>query len=182
MEPFPHMPGEYLELHRRIVAVDPSGNFENGHGHTGIAYMTVIGDAPKWNSACCTSISAKEYPSRHEYWKAILSKILDLTTPDDILVLEKYVVRNNGFTIGKAPETAMLLGVLVYEINEQDPTIRIVEQTPAQAKRRFTDTILEGTFPGLVQKSGRWYMNEQLINEHCRDALRHLAYCVNYNL
>lgn len=180
---FPHMPGEHTVDVSHVVAVDPSGNYVNGYGHTGIACMTLYDGVPKWDSVKVISINAKNYISRFAYWNAIISTIEAETEVGDTVVVEKYVVRNTGFTLGKSPETAMLLGALLYKLEETDPSLRFVEQTPAQAKRRFTDATLEATFPTLTKnEDGRWFLNGKPCNEHCRDALRHLAYAARYNL
>ena len=176
----PELPNEHVPVKQIIIAADPSGNFEHGLGHTGIAYMQIVDGAPDWDSAKVVSINAKNYTKRKDYWRAIIQEINShIIGSKDIVVLERYVVRNNGFTIGKAPETAMLLGAILYQLPEN---VHVVEQTPAQAKHRYSDERLMYAFPKLQQISNKWYLNGKLTNEHCRDALRHLAYCVNYNM
>lgn len=186
MDKFPAMPGEYSfktakEGYRTVVAVDPSGNFENGHGHTGIAILQIENGVPNWEGVEVISIDAEDYRNRHDYWSNIIWTIhANLHYAGSVIALEKYVVRNNGFTIGKSPETAMLLGAIHYELG---PDYTIVEQTPSQAKRRYPDSLLGKIFPTLEQRANkRWYLNSKCVNEHCRDALRHLAYCINYNI
>lgn len=171
----PPFPNEYQELRRdNIVAVDPSGNFENGKGHTGIA-SAVLYD---WDHVHVKDVSAKKYNTCHEYWKAVYNAILD--EHPSIVVIEKYVVRNNGFTIGKSPETAMLIGMLQYALEEIG--IPVIFQSPSQAKTRFKDNVLLKLFKGITydEVPKRYKVNGKVCNDHERDAMRHLAYYMNY--
>lgn len=159
------------------LAIDPSGNFSDGKGHTGIAG---IKDSD-WNSVFTKSINASDYNSRFEYWNAIKKVIHDYAierVPVQVII-ESYVVRSNGFTTGKMPETAMLIGVLIYtcELNN----IPYYMQSPSQAKVRFKDELLPDYIPNLtVNKANRYYLGTKLTNDHERDALRHLLYFKRY--
>jgi len=161
-----------------ILAIDPSGNFEDGKGHTGLAWS--FGD---WDTITVHSINAKTYESRIEYWKAIVSYVEDLAKKRSAVnrvhvVIEKYVTRSNGFTTGKVSETAMLIGVLIYtcECNGIPYTM----QSPSQAKTRYSDEALCRLFKPMVQKGNRYYLKDHCTNDHERDALRHLAFYKNY--
>lgn len=161
-----------------ILAIDPSGNFEDGKGHTGLAWSY-----DSWEHVYVISINAKKYTKRVEYWDAVVSCIRELHNKKDAghdvhVVMEKYVTRSNGFTTGKVSETAMLIGVLTYWCEVWD--ISYTMQSPSQAKTRYTDTHLCKLFPALEQKGNRYYLNGVCTNDHERDALRHLAFYKNY--
>ena len=51
----------------KYIFVDPSGSFNEGKGHTGIACISDM----NWDTLTIESVSASHYSSRHEYWKAI---------------------------------------------------------------------------------------------------------------
>lgn len=159
------------------IAIDPSGNFLEGKGHTGIAIMTDC----DWETVTTESINAKDYDTRYEYWTAVkqtIAKYVIRKLPVQV-VIENYVVRSNGFTTGKMPETAMLIGVLVYFCEEC--RIPVYLQAPSQAKTRFRDDLLPSYIPGLrVSSKNRYYLKDKLINDHERDAMKHLLYFKRY--
>lgn len=159
------------------LAIDPSGNFEEGKGHTGIA--RIVDD--DWASVRTQSINAKDFETRHQYWSAIKKVIQDLHLAGvrTQVVIESYVTRSNGFTIGKMPETAMLIGVLVYFCEMYK--IPVYFQSPSQAKVRFKDELLVKHIPDLERKAtGKYYHKGVVMNDHERDALRHLLFFKKY--
>lgn len=161
-----------------VLAIDPSGNFEDGKGHTGLAWS--FGD---WDNIAITSVNAKNYPSRIDYWNAVLDHIHSLAKKKSALntvhvVIEKYVTRSNGFTTGKVSETAMFIGVLIYFCEKYN--IPYTMQSPSQAKGRYSDESLCRLFPRITKKGSRYYFDDKCTNDHERDALRHLAFYKNY--
>ena len=159
------------------LAIDPSGNFTEGKGHTGIAGIV----DSKWDTVFTKSVNASDYESRYLYWTAVKKIIQDYIlegTPIQVII-ESYVVRANGFTTGKMPETAMLIGVLVYfcEMNN----VPVYFQAPSQAKTRFRDDLLPTYLPQMtVTDKNRYYLGKKLTNDHERDALKHLLYFKRY--
>ena len=162
----------------RTIAIDPSGNFEEGKGHTGIA---VIEDN-NWATVEVFSISAKDFDSRHEYWKSVISFISTYCDDDTNVVIESYVTRMNGFTIGKQSETAMLIGVLVWMFECWN--VPYTFQAPSAAKTRFKDELLPKYYPKLVLDTSigknRYLYDGKVISDHIRDAMKHLLYFKRY--
>lgn len=159
------------------IAIDPSGNFEEGKGHTGIAVM-LNNDISTLKTV---SINAKSYDSRYEYWSAVKKFVQDYALEGNKVqvVIESYVTRMNGFTIGKMPETAMLIGVLAYTFDALG--IPYYFQQPSSAKTRFKDELLPRYVPDLtINDQGRYYLGTRLINDHERDALKHLLFFKKY--
>lgn len=161
-----------------VLAIDPSGNFDEGKGHTGLAWS--FGD---WDAVIVRSVNAKAYKRRVDYWEAVVKYIKDLAEKHSVannihVVIEKYVTRSNGFTTGKVSETAMLIGVLTYvcELNNIPYTM----QTPSQVKTRYSDDALCKLFTYMESKGNRYYLGDHCTNDHERDALRHLAFYKNY--
>lgn len=158
----------------RYIFVDPSGSFNEGKGHTGIACISDM----NWNTLTIESVSASHYSSRHEYWKTIASSIVSRITLDTHVIIESFMIRNVGYVIGKMPETIQLIGYLSFILEEYG--VPYTFQTPSQAKSRFKDTMLPTFIPNLTHKSNRYYLNNKIINDHVRDALKHLLYFNTY--
>lgn len=163
----------------RTIAIDPSGNFEEGKGHTGIAII----DDCDWENVKVLSISAKDFPSRHSYWWNIIHTIgRNSKLGETQVVIESYVTRMNGFTIGKQSETAMLIGVIVYRCETLE--IPYTFQAPSAAKSRFKDELLPKYYPKLVLDTStgknRYLYDGKIISDHIRDAMKHLLYFKRY--
>ena len=158
----------------KYIFVDPSGSFNEGKGHTGIACISDM----NWDTLTIESVSASHYSSRHEYWKAIASSIISKITLDTHVIIESFMIRNVGYVIGKMPETIQLIGYLSFILEELN--IPYTFQTPSQAKSRFKDTMLPTFIPNLTYKNNRYYLNNKIINDHVRDALKHLLYFNTY--
>lgn len=159
------------------IAIDPSGNFVEGKGHTGVACML----NEDTRSLVTKSISAKAFDDRHSYWQAVLDNIQRVYESGQKLqvVIESYVMRMNGFTVGKMPETAMLIGVLVFYCEQHNIPYYI--QQPSQAKTRFKDELLTKYVLDLERReTGKYYLRGKLINDHERDAIKHLLFFKKY--
>lgn len=158
------------------LAIDPSGNFTEGKGHTGVAGIK----DNDWSTVFTKSVNASDYESRFEYWTAVKKIIQDYViekTPIQV-VIESYVVRANGFTTGKMPETAMLIGVLVYFCEMSG--VPVYFQSPSQAKTRFRDGLIPTYIPQMTVDKNRYYLGKKLTNDHERDALKHLLFFKRY--
>jgi hypothetical protein len=162
-----------------ILAIDPSGNFEEGKGKTGIA-ISYNG----WECVKTYTVDAAKYSNRMSYWDAVIEyvhKLLKIREEgyDIHVVIEKYVMRNNGFTIGKMPETVMLIGLLIYFCEKNG--IKYTLQTPSQVKKRYSNEHLTKLFPQITYKNNRYQLEKsKILNDHERDALKHLAFYKNY--
>lgn len=159
----------------KIIAIDPSGSYNEGKGKTGVAFNDTAN-----NHISVLSIEAKAFPNRHGYWEHILNCVLG--TCPDVVVIESFVIRNNGFLIGKMPETPMFIGMLVWELEKAG--IPYVFQSPSQAKTRFKDDYLGRYIDNYeVKKTAKgslYYLNGKLTNDHIRDAIKHLMYYKKY--
>lgn len=155
-------------LTKRYVFVDPSGSFEEGKGKTGIAVL----DGSDWKTLKVESVVAHKYKSRYEYWNDLIFKIGDYKP--DIVVIESYIIRSFGFLIGKMPETIQFIGALTHFLDGAD--IKWITQRPTEAKARYKDEDLLTKIPGLEKRGNLYYLNGNRINDHIRDALKHLLY------
>ena len=159
-----------------FVFIDPSGSFNEGKGHTGIA---IIEDF-KWETLEVYSLAAKDYTERHLYWKDIIR--VATKYPKSYVVIENFVIRNNGFLIGKMPETPLAIGAIIWELEELNVGYEF--QTATAVKSRFKDCHLPRYIPNLEIKESEagclYYLNGKRINDHIRDALKHLCYFQKY--
>lgn len=168
----------------KYIFVDPSGSFNEGKGHTGI----VIIKDNDWSTLQYFSIAAKDFDTRHEYWTAIMDTIHNhtfsinpepKTNMDTKVIIESFMIRTQGFLIGKMPETIQMIGALEYKL--ENHAIEYSLQTPTQAKSRFKDEDLPRYIPNFEKRlNGRYYLNGKQINDHVRDALKHLLYYMKY--
>ncbi len=160
------------------MAIDPSGSYNEGKGSTGIALM--YGD--DMTNLTSYDIKAKHFENRHDYWKEIMSHPI-LLSKNITVIIETFVVRSNGFLVGKMPETSLFIGALVWELEKRN--IPYVFQNPSQAKTRFKDENLGKYLTNYEirkDKRGRnlYYLNDKQLNDHQRDAIKHLLYYKRY--
>lgn len=159
------------------IAVDPSGSFNEGKGHTGISIV----EDWNWDTLRTVSYNAKSYTNRHTYWKTIIDAATT-KCKDVVVIIESFVVRSNGFLVGKMPETSLLIGALVWELERLG--IPYVFQSPSQAKVRFKDDLLPRYIPQIEMKiksdKAYYYLNGVITNDHERDSLKHLLYFMKY--
>ena len=169
----------------KYIFIDPSGSFNEGKGHTGIVSIK----DNDWTTLKYKSLAAKDYSTRHEYWHAIMLTVHELTFFEDPeprtnldtkVIIESFMIRTQGFLMGKMPETIQLIGALEYKL--EDHGIDYFLQTPTQAKSRFKDIDLPRHIPGFEKRvNGRYYLNSKQVNDHIRDALKHLLYFTKYH-
>ena len=163
----------------KYVFVDPSGSFTEGKGHTGIAII----EGSDWKTLEYKSIAAKDFPTRHAYWYSIMETIQDhvYDVSDIQVIIESFMIRTQGFLMGKMPETIQFIGALEFILEEWGVYYSL--QTPTQAKSRFRDEDLPKYIPGFERrKNGRYYLNGKQVNDHIRDALKHLLYFIKYKV
>lgn len=158
---------------KKILAIDPSGNFEEGKGKTGFAMLFL--DKKKDESTIkFGTIKAENFERRVDYWFDVA--VLIAVEKPDVLVVEDYRLYNTA-TTGAAVqsfskmETPRLLGVI-----EQTALFNGVEnvvwQMANQTKPYSDDKLLK--LGVLTKEKGRYKYNGVQVNDHERSALRHL--------
>ncbi len=157
-----------------IIGVDPSGNFNEGKGITGIVkYYT------ETKTTILYDVKAEDYKTRAEYWEAVVQQVFSV--PVSVVVCEEYFLYNNKTISAQSQsnsvlETPRLIGVLEYEAHKRD--IPFVLQR-ANIKTRWADDVLI-TMGILNRKNGRMYYLNESTNDHKRDALRHALHFERY--
>lgn len=165
-----------MKKYRVVLALDPSGNFAEGKGTTG---MCIIDN--NTNKIMCTQLTAKDYDDWFKYYQAhiimIQGAIKKYGFDNVVLVLEDYLLyadkaqsqTNSRF------ETPKLIGVIEYMCHEFG--VPVVRQAAAQVKTRWANHVLE--HEGIIQKASRGYkVNGKAVSRHQLDAVRH---AVHYN-
>lgn len=161
----------------KILAIDPSGNFKEGSGKTGLCYGSEL--EPK--TLMC--IEARDFKSSEEYTSAIIHDCIALEPPD-FVVIEGYRLYNyKGMSAAtqsfSALETPQLIGAIKYACTQMD--IPVYEQMAHEVMTRWCDSVLRSV--GIITRSGNLSsFNGAVTNVHMRDALRHYMHFITYKL
>lgn len=169
--------------YKKILAIDPSGSFEEGNGTTGWVLMN-------YNEHLVTTgqLTAKDYNTAEEYWNAHL-QLIDYNYQkhgdDLIVVIEDYrLYRDKAVSQSNSQmETCRLLGVIQWYCWRNN--INITKQLATDVKVRWSDDLLLREH--ILRKDGlSWIHTESgfnLSSNHIRDAFRHAThYAVCRNL
>lgn len=166
-----------------ILTFDPSGNFKEGKGTTGIAHSVIhkVEDVNKSLSASTVlaQLRAEECSSDTEYWLKHLHEI-DIMKPDYV-VIEGYRLYNHrgkeaSMQANSELETPQLIGAIkthCYKLG-----ITVVIQYASEVKSRWSDDVLKAK--GIIDEKLRF--NGERTNAHKRDALRHLLHFRRYKI
>lgn len=159
---------------KKILAIDPSGNFDEGKGTTGWALIsediTII---------TCGQILAKNYTNKFDYWNEILKLIehfdVDYVVIEDFLLYEE----SSRSQINSRFETPKLIGLLEHLCFTKN--IKYALQRAVDVKKRWTDELLVNK--NYIQKqSGRYFACGVMVSGHIRDAIRHGIHFATFKL
>jgi hypothetical protein len=151
----------------KILAFDPSGNYDEGKGKTGFA-LALDGFPP----AKLGQINAIDFTSRQTYW--FQHRVLIEQTLPDVCVVESYRLfgHKSKQQIGSSLETPQLIGYIEMVCFELG--IPVVYQDPSTKQRHSDEVLLK---VGIIEKKGgKLYYKGELTSLHMRDALRHAMY------
>lgn len=162
-----------------ILALDPSGNFEEGKGTTGICGFTC-------KDNCIdklADIHASAYNSKEEYWQAhtdFIQQILDVL-PNTIVIIEDFTLdpRRAMQQSHSKMETPKLIGILQLYCKQNNIPYKM--QRAVEVKNRWADHILE--FKKYIVKKNRMYYlpnKDKPISRHCKDAIRHAVHFATF--
>jgi hypothetical protein len=158
----------------KYLAIDPSGNFEEGKGVTGFVHFD---EALKIYTP--RLVGANDFKSAMEYYDAVLDLLMDA----DQVVMEGYRLYNHKGMKAQTQsnsilETSQLIGIIRYECFQRDIPLHI--QYAVQVKNRWSDDVLLADGK-LIKRGNRFYLpNDTLITNHARDAYRHLVNYLKY--
>ena len=165
--------------YKNIIAIDPSGNFEEGKGTTG----TCIFDCVNNKITALRDISAKNYKTKEEYWQAHIDYLTTAleTFKDSMVVIEDFTLdpRRAMQQSHSKMETPKIIGILQLFCQQHQIEYRM--QRAVEVKNRWADHILE--FKNYIEKRNRMYYlpyAKNPMSRHCKDAIRHAVHCATF--
>jgi hypothetical protein len=165
---------------RYILALDPSGSYEEGKGTTGWC----IWDDDKYLTAAVGEICAVDYDSQISFWKAVLLLLECKALNEKTAVpIEDYLLyaHKADTQINSHMETCQLIGILKYFCAQHHIPYRM--QPASEVKLRWEDDVL--IRKGIVVVKGRELVTAKTglsMTRHTMDALRHAVhYATFYN-
>lgn len=168
-----------MKTFSHILAIDPSGNFEEGKGTTGMCLF----DANKNKILALKNITASDFVSKEEYWQEHINTInriiMNPKYKQTIIVIEDFMLdpKRALQQSHSRMETPKLIGIIQLHCSTHN--IPYVMQRPTDVKTRWADYILE--YKKYIVKYRNTYVlpnTNKSISRHCKDAIRH---AVHYN-
>ena len=165
--------------YKYILALDPSGNFEEGKGTTGICGFSCVDNQIDFSA----EIHADTFDSKEAYWQAhtnFIERILkDL--PETIVVIEDFTLdpRRAMQQSHSKMETPKLIGILQLYCKQNNIPYRM--QRAVEVKNRWADHILE--YKHYITKRNKMYYlpyKTKPISRHCKDAIRHAVHFATF--
>ena len=156
----------------KVLAIDPSGNFDEGKGITGM----VLRDGDKIHPIY---VFAEDFEEAMDYYDEILDVIDTHVTSQDQVVIEGYRLYNHKGMKAQTQsnstmETVQLIGIIRYYCWKNKIPLSI--QYAVEVKNRWSDDVLLKSNL-LVKKGNRFYLpSGTIITNHARDAYRHLLH------
>lgn len=177
------MPKHY----KYVLALDPSGAYDEGKGITGWVLMTGTGELMRTGD-----IDSIEYSCAEEYWGAhisLLEEMKDKYDEDIVVVIEDYILypdKSGAQTYSKM-ETSRLIGILQMQCYTL--YLPYCFQRAVEVKSRWSNQVLtnQNVLKMLGPKKGfsiRTTQGWKKINKHTLDAYRHAMHYItfkNYN-
>ncbi len=156
---------------RRVLAIDPSGNFQEGKGTTGYVLMQVNDDL-SYDVIEVGQIQAGAYLNRLDYWGAHI-KLLKPKYANHVVIEDFRLYNHSGMSAATQShslmETPRLLGLLEHTCHIMK--LPYTMQMAAQQKP-WSDTILVNL--GFLERVGkRYYLKDKQVNDHQRSAFKH---------
>lgn len=162
-----------------IIALDPSGNWNEGKGTTGICEMFNNGEV-----VGVYEVKADEFSSPESYWHAHIDYLDDwnFKQPGELEVIMEgfrlYATKKSE-QVNSQFETPQLIGVIRHWCFINNVPLKITYAV--EVKNRWSDDVL--IRKGYIYKKGnRRYLTatDQLLNNHKTDALRHALHYYRY--
>ncbi len=155
-----------------ILSLDPSGSFHEGKGTTGYCFSKIEGN--ELTILHHGDISAKDFNTRHEYWKAHETLIESVQEYKPTVVIEDYILYQDKAQSqsNSSLETSRLIGILEYLCNLKQ--LNYTFQKAAAVKHRWTVDILINKNVLRYDKSRLYVVDtNNYVSRHCIDAIRH---------
>lgn len=164
-----------------VLSFDPSGNFEEGKGTTGVCLF----DCKKHAIKTTNIIRAINFDMKESYWQAhidLIDKYWEQCNQNMVLVIEEYMLdptKAMQQSYSKM-ETSKLIGIIQTHCFLKH--IPYVMQRPTDVKTRWADHIL--VHKEIISRPNKrhFYLPDgvTILNEHCRDAIRHAVHFATF--
>lgn len=166
-------------IYKYILAIDPSGNFEEGKGTTGTCLFNVAANQIE----SVQDIKACAYKTKEEYWQAHINyiKLIRSLYDDLCIIIEDFTLdpRRAMQQSHSKMETPKIIGILQLYCKQKGLPYKM--QRAVEVKNRWADHILE--YKKYIIKHNRMYyiphkyiMETKPISRHCKDAIRHAVH------
>jgi hypothetical protein len=161
-----------------IIAFDPSGNWNEGKGTTGICFLSLTGEP-----LSVSELTASDHESPESYWNAhiVLLQRMYLNVDNMETVMEGFrlYADKKSEQVNSQFETPQLIGVIRHWHYDKGVPLKITYAV--EVKTRWTDEVLERK-GYIYKKNGRRYLTatDQSLNNHKTDALRHALHYYRY--
>jgi hypothetical protein len=157
-----------------ILGIDPSGNFDEGKGTTGMCLL----EPGTTNITETIEVKATEHSNPYSYWQDNIWQI----EPWYTVSMEDYLLYadKSSSQINSKFETVQLIGLIKYFCWEND--VPLYMRNAGQVKKRWDNDILEHKGYIVKYSKRRWataYEPDKPISRHVLDAIRH---AVHYDL
>lgn len=161
-----------------IIALDPSGNFAEGNGTTGVCELN-------GKNISVDDIHAGKYKQAEEYWNAHIQYLeMALKFNQDMeVVMEGYRLygHKSDTQVNSTLETPQLIGVIRYWCYVNKVPLKI--QFAVEVKNRWSDSVLEKTgIIEIINRRRKLISSGQWLNNHKTDALRHALHYQRYRV
>lgn len=157
----------------RVLAFDPSGNFHEGKGTSGICLLE--NGIPRR----LLEIGAKNYDSDTAYWDAHI-KAIDWGAPTHIVIEGYRLYNHKGMKASTQSnsdlETPQLIGAIKLYCYQQG--IPLTVQYAHEVKSRWADKVLIAK--GYLDEDKKF--DRKQTNTHKRDSMRHGLHFSRYKL
>ena len=165
--------------YRYILGIDPSGNFKEGKGTTGINLL----DSESKQVRLTTDIRAVDFNTAVAYWNAHVRFINAIKKDYDnlVVVAEDYQIYESKASaqINSKVETARVLGVIEHFCYVKQ--IPYHTQLASLVKTRWANDIL--LHKEIVAKHNNRYIipaTKEIINKHVLDSIRHSVHFAHF--
>lgn len=158
----------------KILAIDPSGNFKEGKGTSGVC------DMENGEAKHLTEIKALDFSSDVAYWNRHV-ELIKMILPDQVVIEGYRLYNHRGMAASSQAnselETPQLIGAIKLRCYQLQIPLHV--QFASEVKSRWSDDVLVNT--GTLERRGnRLYFNDKMTNDHQRDALRHALHFWRY--
>jgi hypothetical protein len=157
----------------KIMSIDVSGNFKEGRGTSGLAFME------SGKVTHLYELSARNFDSPERYWEGHRT-LIEKASPDYVVMegFRLYGTKANE-QINSEFETPQLIGIIKMVC--YDLKIPLTIQFASEVKTRWSEDVLVAK--GILEfKNGLYLWNGQRTNSHKRDSLKHILHFERYRL